>query len=167
MVAFLIELAQGVIGIDYDKARDLVRMRNKCGETALHEAVRFDNVKMVQDLLSADKELAEIVAEDGTSPLYLACSLGHVPSVRLILDEGKEPSYSGPRGQNELHAAALQNNKGYKFPLYFQFVMIVIVAKFYQIFEEHGTIILLCQILTQITNYKYWGGSAQTPQSCC
>lgn len=112
MVAHLIELAKGIHGVDYNKATDLVRMRNKRGETALHEAIRFHSKDMVQELMNTDEELAQVNAEDGTSPLYLASLLGHVESVSLILEKGKDPSYSGLRQQNALHAAALHNYKG-------------------------------------------------------
>jgi hypothetical protein len=40
---------------------------------------------MVKNLLSTGKMLAQIDANDGTSPLYLACSLGHVYIVELML----------------------------------------------------------------------------------
>jgi ankyrin repeat protein len=119
MVACLIELAKGgVNGVDYDEnARDLVRLQNyKRGETVLHEAIRFDNAETVKNLLSTYKVLAQINAKDGTSQLYLACSLGHVDIVEFMLreDNDMKPTYSGPRGQNALHAALLHDNKGEK-----------------------------------------------------
>jgi ankyrin repeat protein len=125
MVACLIELAKGggVNGVDSDSARDLVRLQNyKRGETVLFEAIRFGNTNIVKNLLSTDKMLAQIDANDGTSPLYLACSLGHVYIVELMLqDKDMKPTYSGPRGQNALHAAVLRNKKGEvlrKLPIY-------------------------------------------------
>lgn len=113
MAAYLIELAKGVHGVDYHRASDLVMMQNKRGETALHEAIRLaDNKEMVQKLMSTEEKLAQINAEDGTSPLYLASLLGQIDTVKLILDKSKNPSYSGPRQQNALHAAVLHNNTG-------------------------------------------------------
>ena len=111
MVAQLVGLAGGE-----DEVRALVRARNGRGETALHEAVRFAHLEMVGALTSEDgggPELAQVDAHDGTSPLYLACSLGHSKIVRKLLEKGyKDPSCSGPHGQNALHAAVLQHDKG-------------------------------------------------------
>ncbi|TVU20071.1 hypothetical protein EJB05_36259, partial [Eragrostis curvula] len=111
MVAHLIKLAaQG------DRGR-FVRMQNTSGETALHEAVRFGNsskqsVEMVEALMRADKGLAGVDDEDGTSPMYLASTMGHSEIANKLHDCGDELSYSGPRGQNALHAAVLHNHKG-------------------------------------------------------
>ena len=113
MVARLMELA----GRGEKARRDLARMQNARGETALHEAVRFDHLEMVGKLTSEDgggPELAQVDAKDGTSPLYLACSLGHSKIVRKLLENKgyKDPSCSGPHGQNALHAAVLHHDKG-------------------------------------------------------
>ena len=109
MVALLINLAAETT------ARDLVRMQNRRGETALHEAIRSGSVKMVKALLGVDKGLASVVAKDGTSPLYLASTLGYSKIAIELHDCGDEPSYSGPRGQNALHAAVLHDHKGITF----------------------------------------------------
>lgn len=113
MVARLIELAaEGDVehgGGGREKVRDLLRMQNARGETALHEAVRFGDRDMVQLLVNKDKELARVVAKDGTSPLYLACSLSHHRIAAKLHDADDELSYSGPNRQNALHAAALQD----------------------------------------------------------
>jgi ankyrin repeat protein len=113
MVARLIELAaegdEEHGGGGREKVRDLLRMQNARGETALHEAVRFGDRDMVQLLVNKDKELARVVAKDGTSPLYLACSLSHHRIAAKLHDADDELSYSGPNRQNALHAAALQD----------------------------------------------------------
>lgn len=113
MVARLIELAaegdEEHSGGGREKVRDLLRMQNARGETALHEAVRFGDRDMVQLLVNKDKELVRVVAKDGTSPLYLACSLSHHRIAAKLHDADDELSYSGPNRQNALHAAALQD----------------------------------------------------------
>lgn len=113
MVARLIELAaegdEEHGGGGPEKVRDLLRMQNARGETALHEAVRFGDRDVVQLLVNKDKELARVVAKDGTSALYLACSLSHHRIAAKLHDADDELSYSGPNRQNALHAAALQD----------------------------------------------------------
>src|SRR6185437_15791555 len=51
-----------------DREKIMLRMQNKRGETALHEAVRFGHkrgMRMVEVLMSHDKQLASVVARDG------------------------------------------------------------------------------------------------------
>ncbi|CAL5034052.1 unnamed protein product [Urochloa decumbens] len=89
-------------------AKAFVRMQNERGETALHKAVRAPkNMQKasVDQLMRVDSELACIPCE-GTSPLYLAISLGEMEIARHLFDASKgKLSYSGPDGQNVLHAA--------------------------------------------------------------
>ncbi|CAL5029022.1 unnamed protein product [Urochloa decumbens] len=89
-------------------AKAFVRMQDGGGETALHKAVRAAKNKQkatVDQLMRVDSELACIPYE-GTSPLYLAISLGEMEIARHLLDASKgKLSYSGPDGQNVLHAA--------------------------------------------------------------
>jgi ankyrin repeat protein len=108
MVAHLVDLAG-----DVDEARALVRAQNGRGETALHEAVRFCGKEndMIGALMDADRGLGRVVANDGTSPLYIACSLGR-RGIAVELHQkadGQGLSYSGPDGQNALHAAVLHH----------------------------------------------------------
>ncbi|KAL6861377.1 hypothetical protein ACP4OV_017077 [Aristida adscensionis] len=89
----------------------LVRMQNKCGETALHHAVRACSKPCVDQLMSVDPQLARIPSEEdegdaATSPLYLAISWGHMEIARQLLHKTRgKLSYSGPHGRNVLHAA--------------------------------------------------------------
>ncbi|XP_022680960.1 ankyrin-1-like [Setaria italica] len=113
MVARLIGLARGEDGGDEAAARAaLLRMRNARGETALHEAVRFGGDEMVAALVGADGELARVVAGDGTSSLYLASTWGRHQMAREMHDKDRGLSYSGPDGQNALHAAVLHDDRG-------------------------------------------------------
>ncbi|KAJ1274091.1 hypothetical protein BS78_05G036100 [Paspalum vaginatum] len=90
--------------------RQLLRKVNKREETALHEAVRIGDGNIVKNLLEADRELACFPRNGGTSPLYLAISLGRHKTAKTLHDESGNGllSYSGPNGQNALHAAVLQ-----------------------------------------------------------
>lgn len=95
-----------------DRRKTMLRLQNKRGETALHEAVRFGHKRgkrMVEALMYHDKQLARVVARDGTSPLYLAISLHHNDIAHKLISEDKELAYSGPHGQNALHPAVLHS----------------------------------------------------------
>lgn len=84
----------------------LARRKNKVGETALHAAVRAGHSKVVEVLMKEDPGLAGVDRHDGTSPLYLAVSLGRFEIAWDLLDmSSRKLSYSGPDGQNVLHVA--------------------------------------------------------------
>uniref|UniRef100_A0A0E0FIF3 PGG domain-containing protein n=2 Tax=Oryza TaxID=4527 RepID=A0A0E0FIF3_ORYNI len=84
----------------------LARRKNKVGETALHRAVRAGHSKVVEVLMKEDPGLAGVDRHDGTSPLYLAVSLGRFEIAWDLLDmSSRKLSYSGPDGQNVLHVA--------------------------------------------------------------
>ncbi|CAN6166263.1 unnamed protein product [Urochloa humidicola] len=101
--------------VDEDRAKELLRTQNDCGETALHHAVRAaamnskitraSTYQQLRLMMSADPELA-CIPHQGTSPLYLAISLGESEIARHLFDTtGGKLSYSGPDGRNVLHAA--------------------------------------------------------------
>ncbi|KAM0861571.1 hypothetical protein ACQ4PT_045814 [Festuca glaucescens] len=103
IVSLVIELAGSC-----NRMHELLRKENGLKETALHEAVRIGNTNIVKILLKADPELANY-PEEGTSPLYLAISLGSYKVARALhaMTDGNL-SYYGPQGQNALHAAVLR-----------------------------------------------------------
>ena len=104
MVSNLIVLATGDNIVE-----DLVRRENNTKETILHVSVRNGAHQLVKDLLATDPKLACFPQED-TSPLYLAILLKH-NTIAQTLNEKSENnvlSYSGPKGQNALHAAVMR-----------------------------------------------------------
>ncbi|XP_062193522.1 protein ACCELERATED CELL DEATH 6-like [Phragmites australis] len=108
MISHLIGLARREQGGD-KIVQDLLRKENKSNETALHEAVRIGNIDLVELLLLADSKLA-MFPKEGMSPLYLAILLEKDAIARILHDmsEDNDLSYSGPCGQNALHAAVLR-----------------------------------------------------------
>ncbi|XP_062217655.1 ankyrin repeat-containing protein At5g02620-like [Phragmites australis] len=107
MVSRLIALARGEANIG-EMLKEVVRKENGRKETALHEAVRLGSKHTVELLMAADSELASFPKE-GTSPLYLAILLERIDIVQsLYVMSGGNLSYSGPNGQNALHAAVLR-----------------------------------------------------------
>jgi ankyrin repeat protein len=105
IVSHLIALAKGEEG-KHERVKEVLMKLNGRRETALHDAVRFANEKLVDKLMSVHPLLARFPG-DGTSALYLAISLGHDHIAELLRAKDMELSYSGPAGQNALHAASL------------------------------------------------------------
>lgn len=88
----------------------VVRKLNTSGETTLHEAIRLGNWRTARLLMWVDPELARYPkAGQGTSPMYLAVLLRRKHIAEMLHGEsrGNQLSYSGPDGQNALHAAVL------------------------------------------------------------
>ncbi|CAN6252350.1 unnamed protein product [Urochloa humidicola] len=86
-----------------------LRKTNDRGETAMHMAVSVGDKNMVKLLLWMDPQLGQIKCHD-TSPIYLAVSQGDKDIAQALHDTlgpNVVRSYSGPSGQNALHAAVL------------------------------------------------------------
>ncbi|KAF8749909.1 hypothetical protein HU200_012522 [Digitaria exilis] len=95
-----------------ERVRTLLRMQNEVGETALHGAIRADDMEAMHVLMKADPCLARVPEEDGgVSPLYLAVALRRYAIARDLHERDNQLSYSGPAGQNALHAAVLQSKE--------------------------------------------------------
>ncbi|XP_037488416.1 ankyrin repeat-containing protein At5g02620-like [Triticum dicoccoides] len=109
VVSRLIALAGHEQGGD-ERAKDVLTRLNGRRETVLHDAVRIADEELVCELMSTCPLLARFPG-DGTSALYLAISLGHDRIVDLLHSKDPELSYSGPAGQNALHAASLHGRE--------------------------------------------------------
>ncbi|EMS68551.1 hypothetical protein TRIUR3_32276 [Triticum urartu] len=110
MLSRLIDLARADGGDA--RVKKMLRQQNKQGETTLHEALRWADKKTMEDLvnklMTEDAGLACIPHANGTSPLYLAVSLGHDAIPDLLHSMNKDLSYCGPDGQNVMHVAVLR-----------------------------------------------------------
>lgn len=106
MLSLLVELARGG-GNDTLKA--LLQKQNSNGWTVLHEAVHVGNNDIVNLLMAEDPELASF-PQEGTSPMYLAILMENETIARTLHQKSSAVlSYSGPKGQNALHAAVLRS----------------------------------------------------------
>uniref|UniRef100_A0A0D9XCK9 PGG domain-containing protein n=1 Tax=Leersia perrieri TaxID=77586 RepID=A0A0D9XCK9_9ORYZ len=94
----------------YGEMKKVLEKQNERGETILHEAVRRADRNMVEYLMYYQTDLASILS-DGTSPLYLAVSLGYHDIAEMIYNGSQQLSYSGPNGQNALHASVLRSEE--------------------------------------------------------
>lgn len=82
--------------------------RQADGTTALHWAVRADDLELARLLLAAGAH-ADVVNRYGVTPLSLAASNGHAPMLRLLLERGatvKSADAAVPGGRTLLMLAA-------------------------------------------------------------
>ncbi|PUZ76573.1 hypothetical protein GQ55_1G301800 [Panicum hallii var. hallii] len=104
-----------LLGLDagHGRVAEALRRTNERQETALHMAVCVGDKDMVRLLLWVDPRLGQIACRcHDTSLIYLAVSQGDENIAQQLYDaSGPDAnlvsSYSGPSGQNALHAAVL------------------------------------------------------------
>jgi ankyrin repeat protein len=124
VISKLIELAHSEGEV---KLKEFVRDRNHNEETALHEAARHGHANVASVLMQEDSDLACLVNNEKTSPLYLATARGSIDVVRTMVeklsDRVLEPEfYGGPNGQTALHAAVLRD-AGKKHLIYLNYIL--------------------------------------------
>ncbi|OMO97304.1 hypothetical protein COLO4_14688 [Corchorus olitorius] len=91
----------------------MVRMRNKDQNTALHMAAENGHLHVSLILLKEDPSLLSSVNAGGETPLYLAARSRRDDLVSGILNSTTEPgALVGPRGRTILHAAVLAEARG-------------------------------------------------------
>ncbi|XP_060963200.1 uncharacterized protein LOC133032780 [Cannabis sativa] len=121
IVEFLINRAKLLEPSDLEKAilggvdssevvQHMMRLRNKELDTALHEAVRFNHLKVVRILTREDPHFTYLANEADETPLYMAVGAEYLDLVDEILNNCSSPSITGPNGRNVLHAATLTQN---------------------------------------------------------
>ncbi|VAH98804.1 unnamed protein product [Triticum turgidum subsp. durum] len=110
MVSHLISLARDEHA-SVNRVKEFLEMENRLKETALHQAVHIGDNGIVKLLMEANSELASF-PKSGTSPLYLAILLEEdIIAETLYSASNMKLSYSGPNGQNALHAAVLRGRE--------------------------------------------------------
>jgi ankyrin repeat protein len=107
MVYCLVELSKGEED-SIDRVKSFLRKQNMRGETALHDAIRGNNLSLVILLLMEDSQLARFPSE-GMSPLYLAVMLNQSSTAIILHQKDNQLSFSGPDGQNVLHVSGLKS----------------------------------------------------------
>ena len=60
------------------------------GRESVFEAAAFGRVARLEELLSAQPELARAWSEDGFTPLHLACFAGGAETTRLLVERGAD-----------------------------------------------------------------------------
>ncbi len=79
------------------------------GTSALMWAVHFDDLEMVDALLSAGSTVT-VTNRYGVGPLYLAAQNGNAPLVKVLLDRGADANAALPAAETALMTAARTGN---------------------------------------------------------
>jgi ankyrin repeat protein len=107
-------LIAAIKGGDSQAARTLVKQRALVGQaeadgtTALHYAVRGDDVDLVQALLKAGA--ANVANRYGTTPLELAAENGNPRVIEALLQAGADAKGATPEGETVLMTASRTGN---------------------------------------------------------
>jgi hypothetical protein len=114
---------EGGIGL---AVKEMLRTVNKKNDTALHEAVRYNHLNVVQLLIGTDPNFSYSANDAGETPLYIAAERGFEDVVIKILDKCKSPiMHGGPLGRTVLHAAVIRKRTGTTYFLGFNLVMCI------------------------------------------
>lgn len=93
--------------------REMLKARNRDGDTPLHLAARYRDPRRVVKLLTEeDGWLDYRPNKAGETPLYLVVDQGSDATVvSEILKNCKSPAYGGPGGRTAMHAAVIDSSK--------------------------------------------------------
>ncbi|PQQ03432.1 hypothetical protein Pyn_33892 [Prunus yedoensis var. nudiflora] len=89
-----------------------IRTPSKEKDTALHQAVRFKHLGVVEILIKEDPDFSYPPNVAGETPLYLAAERRYKALFSEILGTCKHPTYQGPIGRTALHAAVIHGDEG-------------------------------------------------------
>ena len=92
--------------------KEMLEKTNEEKDTALHEAVRGNHLKVVERLIEEGKDFSYSQNDAGETPLYIAVERGFQKVMDHILDNCKSPAHDGPLGRTTLHAAVIVDNYG-------------------------------------------------------
>ena len=104
-------LADAVMKHDENAVRSLLREKidvnapQADGMTALHWAVRADNLETAQLLIRAGAKV-NVSTRYGVTPIYLACANGSEAMIDILLRGGADPNAINPGGETALMTAA-------------------------------------------------------------
>ena len=99
------------IGFD-ERVKGMLEMTNNEKDTALHEAVRGNHLKVVKRLIEVGPDFSYSRNDAGETPLYIAIERNYGNVALHILDKCKSPAHDGPLGRTTLHAAAIWDKCG-------------------------------------------------------
>ncbi|KAK3190209.1 hypothetical protein Dsin_029770 [Dipteronia sinensis] len=90
--------------------RQMLRMTNNKGNTALHEAMQYKGVRgLVKILVKEDPDFLYSTNNIGETPLYIAAENGFLQGATELLKNCSSVAHEGPNGKTALHAAVMIN----------------------------------------------------------
>ncbi|KAK2647171.1 hypothetical protein Ddye_022366 [Dipteronia dyeriana] len=90
--------------------RQMLRMTNNKGNTALHEAMQYKGVRgLVKILVKEDPDFLYSTNNIGETPLYIAAEIGFLQGAIELLKNCSLVAHEGPNGKTALHAAVMIN----------------------------------------------------------
>ena len=98
-------------GVNY-AVQKMLEMTNNEKDTALHEAVRGDHLKVVERLIEVGKDFSYSQNDASETPLYIAVERGFEEVAFHILETCTSPAHDGPLGRTTLHAAVIADDYG-------------------------------------------------------
>ncbi|XP_050258825.1 uncharacterized protein LOC126703796 [Quercus robur] len=98
-------------GVNY-AVQKMLEMTNNEKDTALHEAVRGNHLRVVEQLIKEGKDFSYSQNDVGETPLYIAVERGFIYVALHILKTCTSPAHDGPLGRTTLHAAGIVHNYG-------------------------------------------------------
>jgi hypothetical protein len=86
-----------------------VKSKEEIGGTALFNAILKNRTPMVKSMLSSKMASVDVVANDGSTPLMVAASIGNTEIVEFLLKEGCNPFKTNNDGYDALVVAQRKN----------------------------------------------------------
>ena len=86
-----------------------VKSKEEIGGTALFNAILKNRVSMVKSMLSSKMSSVNVVANDGSTPLMVAASVGSVEIIEYLLSVGCNPFKTNNDGYDALVVAQKKN----------------------------------------------------------
>ena len=126
-------IESGIVINGAEKEKAILRLTNKEGDTALHEAVRYNHCEVVKFLIMEDPDFGYGQNISGGTPLYMAAERGFHKLVEIIIDNTRtSPGYTGLTGRTALHAAVLHNHIGRVIlPMIYLFILKMFIVKIF------------------------------------
>ena len=76
----------------------------------IHDAVKNNDLKLLQKILDEDPSLINSPDQDRMTPLYLAVDLNNLGAASLLLEKGADVNASNYKKETPLHIAANKGN---------------------------------------------------------